>query len=265
MDTQMKGKRVLVTGSTAGIGKGIAALFAAEGAEVFVNGRGGDTAGAVARELGRQYPDTRITGVAADLGGLEGAEALYDACTKDGPLDVLVNNVGIYAAIPFEQITDEEWYHIFNVNIMSTVRLCRRALPDMLRRDSGKIINISSESAMRPRGDMTHYSATKSCMVGLTRALAETTKGTRVRVNSVLPAVTWTEGVDTLVHELARTKDIPVEQAKKEYFVVGNDTTTLIDRFLTVEEVAMAVLMTACNDGMSGSAVLIDGGVIRHI
>jgi NAD(P)-dependent dehydrogenase (short-subunit alcohol dehydrogenase family) len=265
MDTQMKGKNVLVTGSTAGIGKGIAALFAAEGANVFINGRHAETVSVVSEELARMFPDTRIRGIAADLAKPGEADGLYDACTQHGPLDVLVNNVGIYAAVPFKQITDEQWLHLFNVNIMSTVRMCRRALPDMLQRDSGKIINISSESAMRPRGDMAHYSATKSCMVGLTRALAETTKGTRVTVNSVLPAVTWTEGVETLVHEIARTKNIPAEQAKAEYFMAGNDTTSLISRFLTVEEVAKAVLMVACNEGISGSAVLIDGGVIRHI
>ena len=265
MDTQMKGKNVLVTGSTAGIGKGIAALFAAEGANVFVNGRHAETVSVVSEELARSFPDTRIRGIAADLAKPGEADGLYDACTRHGPLDVLVNNVGIYAAVPFEQITDEQWLHIFNVNILSCVRLCRRALPDMLQRDSGKIINISSESALRPRGDMAHYSATKSCMVGLTRALAETTKGTNVTVNSVLPGVTWTEGVEAEVTQTAKRDGVPLEEAKKAYFTTGNSAASLINRFLTVEEVAKAVLMVACNDGMSGSAVLIDGGVIRHI
>ncbi len=265
MDTRMKHKNVLVTGSTAGIGKGIAALFAAEGANVFINGRHTDLVSAVCEELARSFPDVRIRGYAADLAKPDEADGLYDACTLHGPLDVLVNNAGIYAAVPFEQITDEQWLHIFNVNVLSCVRLCRRALPDMLQRDSGKIINISSESALRPRGDMAHYSATKSCMVGLTRALAETTKGTNVTVNSVLPGVTWTEGVEAEVTQTASKDGVPLEEAKKAYFTTGNSAASLINRFLTVEEVAQAVLMTVCNDGMSGSAVLIDGGVIRHI
>ena len=265
MDTQMKNKNVLVTGSTAGIGKGIASLFAAEGANVIVNGRSTESVNTVVEELRNCYPDVRIIGIAADLGQFDEAERLYNTCVQHNPIDILINNVGIYNEIPFEQSTDDQWLHIFNVNILSAVRLCRRALPDMLNVNAGKIINISSESAIRPRGDMVHYSATKSCMLGLTRALAEITKGTNVTVNSILPGVTWTEGVQAEVTHSAKRDNISLEQAKKAYFSTGNSMTSLINRFLTVEEVAKTTIMVACNDGMSGSAVLIDGGVVRHI
>lgn len=265
MDMRMKGKNVLVTGSTAGIGKGVAEAFAAEEAHVWINGRSADAVAAAVAQLGSAYPEARVRGVAADISLPGEADRLYDACTQDAPLDVLVNNVGVYKAAPFERITDEEWQRLFDVNVMSVVRLCRRALPDMMQRNFGRIVVISSESAVRPRGDMTHYSATKSCLIGLARALAETTKGTNVTVNSVLPGVTWTEGVRGNVTRRAQSAGIPLEQAMADYFTTGNNPTSLIQRFLTVEEVAQAVLLTACNAGMSGGALLIDGGVVRHI
>ena len=148
---------------------------------------------------------------------------------------------------------------------MSMVRLCRLMLPDMLARNSGKIINIASEAGLRPNHDMVHYSATKSCMIGLSRGLAEITKGSKVTVNSILPVATWTEGVAEYIQSIADRDGCTKEEAMRDYYITGQDRDSLIQRFLTVEEVAMTVLFAAVNDGVNGNAILIDGGTIKHI
>lgn len=265
MDTGLKGKKVLVTGSTAGLGKGIAEAFAKEGSKVIINSRSKDKVNSVVIELQEKYKDAVITGIAADLCKAEDANLLYEEATKDGKLDILVNNVGVSPFVPFQDITDEQWFDIFNSNVMSMVRLCRRALPDMLKANSGKIINISSEAGYRPNGDLVHYSTTKSAILGLSRAMAELTKGTRVTVNSVLPVTTWTPGVEKYLQSLADRDGVTLEAAKINYFKTGNDSPSLLQRFLTVEEVANTVLFAAYNDGVNGNSILIDAGVIRHI
>jgi len=265
MDTGLRGKKVMITGSTSGIGRGIAEAFAREGARVVVNGSSAERVERAVAELKAQFPEAAVSGVAADLSLAKEAERLYGEAVRDGPLDILVNNVGIYPVKRFEEITDDDWFEIWNMNVMSTVRLCRRALPDMLRANSGKIININSEAGLRPNGDLVHYSATKSALLGFSRAIAELTKGSRVTVNSVLPVTTWTPGIENYLRSLAERKGIDLEQAKIDYFRSGNDSTSLLQRFLTVEEVAKTVIFAACNDGVNGNSILIDAGVIRHI
>ncbi|UKS24503.1 SDR family oxidoreductase [Paenibacillus sp. HWE-109] len=265
MDTGLKGKKVLVTGSTTGIGKGIVEAFAQEGADVILNGSVEERVNKAVIDLQAKYKDVKISGIAANLAIPEEADRLYDEASEDGQLDLLVNNLGIFPVKPFAEITDDDWYHIWNVNVMSTVRLCRRALPDMLRANSGKIININSEAGFRPNGDLVHYSTTKSALLGLSRAMAELTKGSKVTVNSVLPVTTWTPGIETYLQGYAERGGISLEQAKINYFKEGNDSTSLLQRFLTVEEVAKTVIFAACNDGVNGNSILIDAGVIRHI
>ncbi|MBP2034030.1 NAD(P)-dependent dehydrogenase (short-subunit alcohol dehydrogenase family) [Clostridium algifaecis] len=265
MDMGLLNKKVLITGSTSGVGKGIAEAFIKEGARVVVTSYLEKEVIDTVKEFKDKYTEALVEGVVGDLSKLEDANKLYDEVTKDGPIDILVNNLGIYPVKPFEQITDEEWYHIFNINVMSIVRLCRRALPDMLKINSGKIINISSEAGLRPNGDLIHYSTTKSAILGLSRGLAETTKGSKVTVNSVLPVTTWTEGIAKYFEELAKKNGNSVEQEKINYFQNGNDRDSLLQRFLTTEEVAKTVLFAATNDGINGNSILIDAGVIKHI
>lgn len=265
METGLKGKKVLITGSTLGIGNAIAHAFLDEGAQVIINGRTEESVDKVVKEIKASHPNREVRGIAADLGSLEGANALYDEATKDGKLDILVNNVGIYGVVPFLEISDEEWFNIFNINVMSIVRLARRALPDMLEADSGKIINIGSEAGIRVNSDMTHYSTTKSACLGLTKSLAEMTKGTRVTVNSILPTATLTPGVKDYLETIAERDGITLEQAKINYFTKGTDSGSLLQRFLTVEEVAMTVIFAAANNGINGNNILIDAGVIKHI
>ena len=265
MKTGLDGKKVLVTGSTLGLGRGIAEMFAEEGAHVIVNGRNEATVNEVCDQIAAKYPHAVISGIAADVSTPEGIQSLYEKSSKGGPIDILINNTGIYFVKKFAEVTDDEWFNIFNVNIMSVVRLCRLVLPEMLARNSGKIINIASEAGLRPNADMIHYSATKSCMIGLSRGLAELTKGSKVTVNSVLPVATWTEGVADYIKTIAQRDGCTVEEAMKNYYTTGQDRDSLIQRFLTVDEVSKTVLFAAINDGVNGNAILIDGGTIKHI
>ncbi len=265
METGLKGKKVLVTGSTSGLGFGIADMFLGEGARVIVNSDKEKNVSAAVARLKAKYPKADVKGITADLTKLADANRLYDEATKDGRIDIMVNNVGIFPVVPFEQITDDQWFHIFDVNIMTSVRLCRRALPDMLKANSGKIILISSEAGFRPNKDLIHYCMTKAAQLNLARGMAELTRGTRVTVNSVLPVTTWTEGIEKYLTSIAERDHVSLEQAKINYFKSGNDAPSLLQRFLTVEEVAKAVLFAAFDDGVNGASIAIDAGVTRVI
>jgi NAD(P)-dependent dehydrogenase (short-subunit alcohol dehydrogenase family) len=265
MDTGLKGKKVLVTGSTSGLGYGIADAFIQEGSRVIINSGTEKNVTAAVKRLKEKYKNADITGITADLTKLAYVNRLYDEATRDGKLDVLVNNVGIFPVVPFAEITDEQWFHIFDVNVMSNVRLCRRALPDMLKANSGKIILISSEAGFRPNKDLIHYCMTKAAQLNLARGMAELTRGTKVTVNSVLPVTTWTEGIEKYLMSIAKRDSVSLEQAKINYFKSGNDSPSLLQRFLTVEEVAKTALFAAYNDGINGSSIAIDAGVTRVI
>jgi NAD(P)-dependent dehydrogenase (short-subunit alcohol dehydrogenase family) len=265
MDTGLKGKKVLVTGSTSGLGYGIADAFIQEGSRVIINSGTEKNVTAAVKRLKEKYKNADVTGITADLTKLADANRLYDEATRDGKLDVLVNNVGIFPVVPFAEITDEQWFHIFDVNVMSNVRLCRRALPDMLKANSGKIVLISSEAGFRPNKDLIHYCMTKAAQLNLARGMAELTRGTKVTVNSVLPVTTWTEGIEKYLTSIAQRDNVTLEQAKINYFKSGNDSPSLLQRFLTVEEVAKTVIFAAYNDGINGSSIAIDAGVTRVI
>ena len=186
MDLQLKGKKALVTGSTAGIGLAIATTLAREGADVVVNGR---TQGRVDEAVAKVKSTAtgKVTGFALDLGTRDGAQKLVSQLAD---VDVLVNNLGIFDPKPFEQIPDEEWVRFFEVNVLSGVRLSRAYLPGMLKRNWGRIVFISSESGVQIPSEMIHYGMTKTAQIAVARGLAETTAGTGVTVNSVLPGPT---------------------------------------------------------------------------
>lgn len=265
MNLNLIGKKVLITGSTAGIGRGIAEAFIKEGAKVIINSCYEDEVKKVVNELLLTYPEATVKGITANLSNEDDCNELYTKVKEFGNLDILVNNIGIYPVTSFMDITDEEWNHVWNMNVMTAVRMCRNTLPDMLKDNNGVIINISSEAGLRPNPDLVHYSVTKAALVGLSRALAELTKGTEVRVNSILPVTTWTPGIENYFTELASKDCISINDAIKSYFEKGNDRDSLLQRFVTIDEVANTVLFVATNKGINGNAVLIDGGVIKHI
>jgi NAD(P)-dependent dehydrogenase (short-subunit alcohol dehydrogenase family) len=262
----LSGKTCIVTGSTAGIGKGIAKKLLEQGAFVFINGRNENTVQSVLT----QFADEGLTstqGIIADISTPEGCESFFTQVTATGrPIDVLINNMGIFESRDFFEITDEKWMHYFNVNVLSTVRFCRQYLRQMLDRNQGRIIIVSSECGLRPIGDMIHYSMTKSAQINIARGLAELTKGTNVTVNSLLPGPTATEGLTDFVKGLAEQSQKTEDEAIKDYFNI-REPTSLLQRFLTVDEVANVAMFLASDlsSGINGAAQRVEGGIIRSI
>jgi NAD(P)-dependent dehydrogenase (short-subunit alcohol dehydrogenase family) len=263
MDLQLTNKQALVTGSTAGIGLAVASLLAQEGASVIVNGRTQERVDAAVNHVRQAHKNARVSGISADLGTAAGLALV----TKTLPaLDILVNNLGIYQPKPFGEITDAEWLRIFEVNVLSGVRLSRSYLPTMLQRNWGRIVFISSESAINTPVEMIHYGVTKTAQVALARGLAEMTAGSNVTVNSVLPGPTRSEGVGTFVQQMAKAQDTNEARVEQEFFRTIRPS-SLLKRFATPEEVA-AMVVYVCSplaSATNGAALRVDGGVVRSI
>ena len=263
MDLQLSDKVALVSGSTAGIGLAIATTLAQEGATVIVNGRTQERVNHALEILQQSVPNAKLQGIAADLGTKAGVELLLQQVPF---VNILVNNLGIYGSQAFEDISDEEWMNILEVNVMSGVRLSRHYLPLMLKKDWGRIIFISSESALNIPAEMIHYGVTKTAQVALSRGLAETTAGTQVTVNTVLPGPTRSEGVETFIEKLAKDQNISPEQVEEEFFTQMRPS-SLIQRFATTSEVAALVAFVASPvaSAINGAALRVEGGVVRSI
>jgi NAD(P)-dependent dehydrogenase (short-subunit alcohol dehydrogenase family) len=257
MDLQLSGKTALVTGSTAGIGFAIAHELAAEGAKVIVNGR---TQKRVDEAIKRIKGSV---GVAADMGTAAGAARVI---AQHPDVDILVNNVGIFAAKPYDQIPDSEWLQFFETNVLSGVRLSRHYLPRMVSRGFGRVLFISSESALQIPAEMIHYGMTKTAQLAVARGLAESIAGTGVTVNSVLPGPTRSEGVGQFVESIAAQRGITAQEMEKEFFQHMRPS-SLLKRFETPEEIAHLVtyLSSPLSSGTTGSALRVDGGVVRAI
>ena len=258
MDYGLKGKRALVTGSTAGIGFAIAKLLAREGAFVYVNGR---TEARVDKAVGEI--EGKVDGVAADLTTAEGAQKLFDR-VKD--VDIVVNNLGIFEVKPFLEIDDAEWLRFFEANVLSGVRVTRHYLPAMLERKWGRVIFISSESAIQIPAEMVHYGMTKTAQIAVARGIAESFPASGVTVNSVLAGPTDSEGVSTFVNSLASQQKKSREEIERDFFAHMRPT-SLIKRFATSDEVAAMVgfLCSEAASAITGSAQRVDGGVVKAI
>ncbi|HTK41036.1 MAG TPA: SDR family oxidoreductase [Gemmatimonadales bacterium] len=261
MDLQLGGKRALVTGSTAGIGHAIASLLASEGAAVTVNGRTKVRVDDAVRSIRQVAPRATVTGVAADVGTKAGCDELARATPE---VDILVNNVSIFEPRQFEDIPDERWMQFFETNVMSGVRLARHYLPYMRQANWGRILFVSSESAVQIPVEMIHYGMTKMAQIAVARGLAEATAGTGITVNSVLPGPTRSEGAGAFLDKMAKDRGVDFATIEREFFEQVRPT-SLLQRFETVEEVAaMAVyLCSPLASGTTGSAVRVDGGVVR--
>jgi NAD(P)-dependent dehydrogenase (short-subunit alcohol dehydrogenase family) len=263
MELQLGGKRALVTGSTAGIGLAIATALAKEGARVIVNGRTKERVDKAVARIREDFSSAETMGLAADLGTAEGCR---EAVTRFSEVDILVNNAGIFEPKPFEQISDEDWKHFFEVNVLSGVRLSRHYLPVMKVKNWGRIIFISSESALQIPPEMIHYGMTKTAQLAIARGMAETTAGTNVTVNAVLPGPTNSEGVGQFVDSLATQKNMTREAIEKDFFGHVRPT-SLLQRFERTEEIAAVVAFVASPlaSAINGAAVRADGGVVRSI
>jgi NAD(P)-dependent dehydrogenase (short-subunit alcohol dehydrogenase family) len=263
MDFGLKGKRALVTGSTAGIGLAIAKALAAEGAHVIVNGRTEARVAHAVETLRHEIAGAAVEGVTGDLGTAQGCEALIAQLPE---VDILVNNLGIFEPKPFEQIPDEDWLRFFEVNVLSGIRLSRHYMAGMRSRNWGRIVFISSESGLQIPTEMIHYGMTKTAQIAVARGLAETLAGTGVTVNSVLPGPTASEGVGEFVAQLAAGQGVDVATVEREFFSTARPT-SLIQRFATTEEVAamVAYLCSTQASATTGAAMRVDGGVVRAI
>ena len=263
MDLQLRNKTALVTGSTAGIGFAIASALAQEGAAVLMNGRSQRRVDEGIERIRQKQRDVHVTGVAADLGTREGVEKLTSAAPE---IDILVNNLGIYEAKPFSEITDDEWLRFFEINVMSGVRLSRFYLPGMLKRNWGRIVFISSESALNIPVEMIHYGVTKTAQISLSRGLAETTGGTNVTVNSVLAGPTRSEGIEGFLRQMAKAQGGSTADVEKEIFRSVRPS-SLLKRFASPEEVAsmVAYVCSPLASATNGAALRAEGGVVRSI
>lgn len=263
MDLQLNGKSVFISGSTSGIGFGVAKVFLQEGASVVLNGRTDASVLEASQRLKESLPEGSIEGIACDFSKSAEIEVLLK---KLPDIDILINNVGIYSSQSFFDITDENWQQQIEVNIMSGVRLSKHLLPKMIDKNWGRILFISSECATLVPSDLIAYSTTKTALLGMSRGLAQLTKGTGVTVNTVLPGSTLTEGAQLFLENLAKEKDQSLEQVKIDFFKEVRSS-SLLQRFIKVEEIANTVVYfsSPLAAATNGTSIKLDGGSMGGI
>ena len=260
MDLQLNGRTALVTGSTAGIGLAIAGRLAAEGASVLISGRDRAKLDAAAQEVSGKG---EVRAVLADAGTAEGCAELIAA---QPDVDILVNNLGIYEAKPFAEISDADWLRFFEINVLSGVRLARHYFPRMLERKQGRIIFIASESGVVSPGEMIHYGTTKTAQLAIARGLAEQTRGTGVTVNSVMPGPTRSEGIVEFIRSTVGDSQASPAELEAEFFAKMRPL-SLIRRLIEADEIAatVAFLASPLAAATNGAAIRAEGGIVPTI
>lgn len=263
MDLQLNGKSAIVTGGTAGIGLAIAQELAREGVDVVVPGRSAEKLEAALRTFPSGGNAGTVRGITADVGTAAGVDALIAAVPDT---DILINNLGIYEPKPFAEIADADWLRLFEVNVMSGVRLTRHYFPRLLARNWGRVIFISSESGIMTPPEMIHYGVTKSAQLAISRGLAELTRGTGVTVNTVMPGPTRSEGIVDFLKGIASTADPTPEEAEREFFE-KHRSSSLLQRLIESEEIASLVTFLASprSAATNGAALRAEGGLLRSI
>jgi NAD(P)-dependent dehydrogenase (short-subunit alcohol dehydrogenase family) len=263
MIIDLKGRTAVVTGSTAGIGRAIAEGLARAGAAVVINGRGEERVAAALRDMRALFPTADIKGFAADLATEKGAAA-FTAQAADA--DILINNMGTAKPKPFLELTDGDWRDLFEINVMSGVRMTRHYLPAMTKRGWGRVVFISSESALAIPKEMIDYGMTKTAQLAIARGVAESVAGTGVTVNSVLPGPTNSEILSNWMKANAESEGITQAQAEQNFLKTMRPT-SLLGRFTTTDEVANMVVYLCSEQasGTTGAALRVDGGVLRQI
>lgn len=263
MDLKLKDKTAFISGSTAGIGFAIAKRLLMEGARVVINGRTKASVDQAVTELKSIVEGADVSGIFADFSKVDEVSKI----TKELPeVDILINNAGIFEPKAFEEIPDEDWFRFFEINVMSGIRLSRYYFPKMIAKNQGRIIFISSESAVFIPDEMIHYGMTKTAQLAVSRGLAELTTGTNVTVNAILPGPTKSKGVGAFIEDLSKTGNIPVGEVEAGFFK-NMRPTSLIQRFASVEEVADTVVYyaSALSSATNGAAIRVEGGLVRSI
>lgn len=263
MDLQLKSKTAFISGSTQGIGFAIARLLATEGAHVILNGRTTERTDTAVARLKAEAPGANVDGIAADFGNVA---QVNDLLTQLPAVDILINNVGIFELKAFADITDADWETFFSVNVMSGIRLSRHVLPGMLARTWGRIVFISSESAVNIPENMIHYGMTKTAMLAVSSGLKKLTKNTEVTVNTILGGPTYSDGVAGTIESIASMQQQDVDAVKQTIISTLNPT-SLLQRFITPEEIAnlVAYLSSPLAVATNGSALRVDGGVLNTL
>ncbi|WP_316847974.1 SDR family oxidoreductase [Pedobacter psychrodurus] len=263
MNLKLDGKKAFISGSTQGIGFAIAQQLLNEGAEVIINGRKPERTNLAVQNLQQEFPDAKVSGIAADFENKEEVTALLSVLEN---IDILINNLGVFELKEFEDITDEDWHNIFEINVMSSVRLSKKVLPQMLRNNFGRIIFISSESGVNIPADMIHYGMTKAAMMAVSNGLSKLTKGTKVTVNTILGGPTYSDGVAETVGQIAKAQNMEVDHLKNAIIQQTNPH-SLLQRFINPSEIAsLAVYLSSpLAIATNGAALRADGGVLRNI
>lgn len=263
MDLQLQGRIALITGSTAGIGYAIAETLAREGAQVIVNGRSPERVAIACERIRAAVAGAKVSGHAADLATAEGVASLLAACPE---VHILVNNLGIFEPKAFDDISDADWQRMFDVNVMSGVRLSRHCLPAMRAANWGRIVFISSESAANTPGEMVHYGMSKTAQAAVARGIAESVAGSGITVNTVLPGPTRTEGAVEFFTALAAEQGVSLAEAETRFFAQARPS-SLIKRFINPTEVAslVAYVCSPLASATTGAALRVEGGVVRSI
>jgi NAD(P)-dependent dehydrogenase (short-subunit alcohol dehydrogenase family) len=261
MDLQLKNKLALITGSTAGIGYSIAKQLAGEGARVIVNGRTAERVDAAVKKIIEETGNKEVSGVIADFANKDQIAVLI---SKIPEVDILINNVAVFEPKAFNDITDEDWLKFYEINVLSGIRLSRAYFDKMLKKNWGRIIFISSESALQIPTEMIHYGMTKTAQLAIARGLAELTKGTNVTVNSVLPGPTLSEGVGGFIEGLAKDQQKSIDEITGDFFKTMRPT-SIIQRFLSTDEVANMVtyLSSPLASATNGAAIRAEGGLLK--
>jgi NAD(P)-dependent dehydrogenase (short-subunit alcohol dehydrogenase family) len=261
MDLKIQNKIALITGSSQGIGFATARKLCEEGVNVIINGRNEEKVKSAVLKLQREFQNIKIIGITADLKNNEGCNKLISQIPH---IDILINNLGIFEPKDFEDITEEEWLHMFNVNVMSGVRLSQHYLSSMISQNWGRVIFISSESAIQIPKEMIHYGMTKTAQISVSRGIAELTKGTNVTSNSILLGPSKSEGVTQFMNDLAKQNNQTFKEIEKDFFKNVRPT-SLIQRFAEVNEDANMIvyISSALSSATNGAILRVDGGVIQ--
>lgn len=263
MDLKLNERRAFISGSTQGIGFAIAQQLLKEGVSVTINGRQAEKTNQAKEKLQKEFPTSNISAISADFSKKEEVEKLLNQLSN---IDILVNNLGIFGIEKFENITDEDWYRYFEINVMSSVRLSRQLLPEMLNKKWGRIIFISSESGVNVPDNMIHYGMTKAAMSAIANGLSKLTKGTEVTINTVLGGPTYSDGVATVVEQIAQMQKLDVEQMKNVILQQSNPH-ILLQRFIDPTEIAnLAVYLSSpLSIATNGATLRADAGVLKII